>query len=226
MYRTSTVYSSCSEPRLGSASSLVLIERWLEMTALGALSESLTLLKKFGLRALDLFPLLEHSAINCPLLLGKRQGSHRDSTLLSVPFNCHYISSYYSTFVLYTYLAIISPSISADDESSRRGTPGDGSMVGSVALRTALETAPRAEPASSSSTLDFTPSTQQSDATSSSSVENRCKFTCETCGHHILGAAHELALYCSSTFEARKRIASSETGSDRELFSIFKTLRQ
>ena len=41
---------------------------------LGAFAEALTLLKKFGLRPLDVYPLLESSGINCPLLMNKRQG--------------------------------------------------------------------------------------------------------------------------------------------------------
>lgn len=97
-----------------------------------------------------------------------------------------------------------------------------------MALRAALEVDRVDNPVLISSVPDSSVA-ERSDACSETADARRVlEPPFETPGHHAFGAAHELALYSCAT-DDRKRvtvIGSLESGSDRELFSIFKTLRQ
>ena len=123
------------------------------------------------------------------------------------------------------FVAILNPSISGDDQGFRRGTPGDGTMSGSVALRAAFESGHTLDPVVSSAPEP--PAAPQSGA-SAASVKGLQELEpfFGTPGHHMFGAAHELALFCCASQIKRRNVPSFESGSDRELFSLFKTLRQ
>ena len=124
------------------------------------------------------------------------------------------------------FSAILNPSIGVGDEGFREGTPGDGTMSGSVALRDAFESGRAIDPV----LVSPAPGPYvalQSDA-SAASVKGLLELgpSYGTPGHHMFGAAHELALVCGASQTKRHNGPSFESGFDRELFSLFKTLRQ
>ena len=120
-------------------------------------------------------------------------------------------------------VAILNPSISGDDESFRRGTPGDGTMSGLVALRAAFESI---DPVILSSAPEAPAAPQSGACAASVKGLKELEPFFGTPGHHMFGAAHELALFCCASQIKRRNVPLFESGCDRELFSLFKTLRQ